>query len=192
MAIVGRVADALGAADVGRALDALPDQVAVLLARETEIWPAAERAAGKRIYGHGAGPNEATATELMIKVREAAFHTVDGMASEQFLHGPTVSFNRGDVAVVIHVPGAGEGRVAAIARVNAAMGGNLWVIGQPVDGLEATVFSLPETPEVVSPLLAVVPVQLFSSRLAAIRETNPDKFRMDNPVYEAAFRAAGF
>lgn len=192
MAVVGRVADALGAADIGIALDSLPDQVADLLAREAEVWPVAARAAGKRIYAHGAGPNEATATELMIKVREAAFHTIDGMASEQFLHGPTVSFNRGDVAVVIHVMGAAQKRVAAIAKVNAAMGGDLWIVGQPVDGLEATVFALPTVPEVVSPLLAVVPMQLFASRLAAIRETNPDKFRMDDPVYEAAFRTAGF
>jgi glucosamine--fructose-6-phosphate aminotransferase (isomerizing) len=192
MAIVGRVADQLGAADIGLVLDTLSDHVAGLLAREAEVWPVAEWAAGKRIYAHGAGPNEATATELMIKVREAAFHTVDGMASEQFLHGPTVSFNRGDVAIVIHVPGAAQERVGAIARVNAAMGGDLWVIGQPVEALEATVFALPNVPEVISPLLAVVPVQLFASRLAAIRETNPDKFRMDDPVYEAAFRATGF
>jgi glucosamine--fructose-6-phosphate aminotransferase (isomerizing) len=192
MAIVARVADALGAADIGRALDALPDQVADLLARDVEVWSVAERAADKRIYAHAAGPNEATATELMIKVREAAFHTVDGMASEQFLHGPTVSFNRADVAVIIHVSGAAQERVGAIARVNAAMGGDLWVIGQPVEGVEATVFELPEVPEVVSPLLAVVPMQLFASRLAAIRDTNPDKFRMDDPVYEAAFRTTGF
>jgi glucosamine 6-phosphate synthetase-like amidotransferase/phosphosugar isomerase protein len=114
------------------------------------------------------------------------------MASEQFLHGPTVSFNRGDVAVVIHVDGPAQERVAAIAKVNAAMGGELWVVGRPIGGLDATVFALPGVPEVASPLLAVVPMQLFASRLAAIRETNPDRFRMDDPVYESAFRTAGF
>jgi len=192
MTVVAQVAGSLGAADIATALETLPAQVADLLTREAEVWPVAERAAGKRIYAHGAGPNEVTATELMIKVREAAFHTIDGMASEQFLHGPTVSFNRGDVAIVVQVDGAAQERVAAIAKVNAAMGGDLWVVGKPIDGLEATCFELPRVPEVCSPLLAVVPMQLFASRLAAIRETNPDKFRMDDPVYETAFRAAGF
>ena len=56
----------------------------------------------------------------------------------------------------------------------------------------AAVFALPVVPEVVSPMLAVVPMQLFASRLASIEGTNPDKFRMDDPAYEAAFRATGF
>lgn len=187
MAIMATVAGPSNA-DIGK----LPDQVESILARQEEIWPVAEKSTGKRIYAYGAGPNEVTATELMIKVREAAFHTIDGMAAEQFLHGPTVSFNKGDRAVVIHTPGAGQERVAAIARVNAAMGGEIWTVGQPIPGLSTDYFPLPDVPEIISPLLAVVPMQLLASRMSAIRGTNPDKFRMDDPVYEAAFRKVGF
>ncbi len=133
-----------------------------------------------------------TATELMIKVREAAFHVIDGMAAEQFLHGPTVSFNKGDVAIVINVPGEGQERVQGIARVNAAMGGDIWPVGQAIPGLDAPHFSLPTVPETISALLAVVPMQLMATRLSAIRGTNPDSFRMDDPVYDAAFRKVGF
>jgi glutamine---fructose-6-phosphate transaminase (isomerizing) len=191
MAIMAHVAAHLGAG-FGDALAVLPDQIEAVLAREAEIWPVAEQSVEKRIYAYGAGPNAVTATELMIKVREAAFHTIDGMAAEQFLHGPTVSFNRGDRAVVIHVPGPGQERVAAIARVNAAMGGNIWTVGQAIPALSADHFELPDVPEMISPLLAVVPMQLFASRLSAIRGTNPDKFRMDDPTHEAAFRKVGF
>lgn len=191
MAVMAQVAAALGA-NVGDALAALPEQIESVLARETDIWPVAEQSVDSRIYAYGAGPNAVTATELMIKVREAAFQSIDGMAAEQFLHGPTVSFNAGDRAVVIHVPGAGQQRVAAIARVNAAMGGRIWTVGQPIPALTADHFDLPETPEVISPLLAVVPMQLLASRLSAIRGTNPDRFRMDNATYEAAFRKVGF
>jgi glucosamine--fructose-6-phosphate aminotransferase (isomerizing) len=191
MAIMAQVAAALGA-DFGPALAALPDQVAAILAREAEIWPVVEASAGKRIYAYGAGPNAVTATELMIKVREAAYHTIDGMAAEQFLHGPTVSFNQGDRAVVIHVPGAGAERVASIARVNAAMGGDIWTVGRPIPGLSGDHFDLPDVPEMISPLLAVVPMQLFASRLAAIQGTNPDNFRREDPTYAAAFHSVGF
>jgi glucosamine--fructose-6-phosphate aminotransferase (isomerizing) len=191
MAVMALVAAAIGA-DFGPALAAMPDQVASLLAREAEIWPVAEASAGKRIYAYGAGPNAVTATELMIKVREAAYHSVDGMAAEQFLHGPTVSFNKGDRAVVIHVPGAGVERVAAIAKVNAAMGGEIWTVGRPIPGLTGDHFDLPDVPEMISPLLAVVPMQLFASRLAAIQGTNPDNFRREDPTYEAAFHSVGF
>jgi glucosamine--fructose-6-phosphate aminotransferase (isomerizing) len=191
MAIVAKVAAEMGAS-FGDALERIPDQVEELLAREAEVWPVAGASAGKRIYAYGAGPNEATATEVMIKVREAAFQTIDGMAAEQFLHGPTVSFNAGDRAIVIHVPGAGQDRVSGIARVNVGMGGDIWAVGQPIADLPADHFALPEIPEVLSPLLAVVPMQLFASRLAAIRGTNPDDFRRDDPIYAAAFAKVGF
>jgi glutamine---fructose-6-phosphate transaminase (isomerizing) len=191
MAVIAQVAVALGA-DFGDALSDLPNAVADMLGGEAEIWPVAEASVDKRIYAYGAGPNEVTATELMIKVREAAFHSIDGMAAEQFLHGPTVSFNAGDRAVVIHVPGAGQERVAAIAKVNAAMGGEIWSVGQPIPGLETDHFALPEVPEMISPLLAVVPMQLLASRMSAIKGTNPDNFRRDDPVYAHAFHKVPF
>lgn len=191
MAIVGKVAVALGA-PIGPDLDAVPDQIDAILARKAEIWPVADLIEGKRIYAYGAGPNEVTATELMIKVREAAFHTIDGMAAEQFLHGPTVSFNAGDVAIVINVPGLGQSRVQEIARVNAAMGGTIWAVGEAIPGVDGPTFGLPVVPEAISPLLAVVPMQLMATRLSALRGTNPDAFRMDDPIYDAAFRKVGF
>ena len=144
------------------------------------------------IYAVGAGPNEATATELMIKVREAAMVKVDGMAIEQFLHGPACGFNAGDLAVVINVPGASSERVGQIARTLQAMGGKIWLIGEAVEGIDAPVFDLPRLPEVLSPLLTLIPVQLFASRLAALKATNPDEFRMDDPTYDKAFTRAGF
>jgi glucosamine--fructose-6-phosphate aminotransferase (isomerizing) len=49
------------------------------------------------------------------------------------------------------------------------------------------VFALPELPELLSPLLAVVPVQLLAYHMAVVRGVNPDRFRRDDPTYAAAF-----
>jgi len=192
MAITAAVAVELGTSHLGAALTAVPEQVAAILARRDEVWPVADLAVTKRIYAYGAGPNEITATELMIKTREAAFHTIDAMEAEQFLHGPTVAFNAGDLAVVIHVAGPAADRVGAIARVNQAMGGVIWTVGAPIEGVSGPVFLLPEVPEAISALLAVVPMQLLASRLSALKGTNPDSFRMDDPLYNAAFTRVGF
>lgn len=192
MALVARLAGELGAVELAEPLSGLPDLVQSVLDREREIRPVAETAASTMIYAVGAGPNEATATELMIKVREAAMVHVDGMAIEQFLHGPACGFNAGDLAVVVNVPGASSERVGQIARTLRAMGGTLWLIGEAVEGVDAPVFDLPRLPEVLSPLLTLIPVQLFASRLAALKATNPDEFRMDDPVYDHAFTRAGF
>jgi glucosamine--fructose-6-phosphate aminotransferase (isomerizing) len=128
-----------------------------------------------------------TALELVIKAREAAYGHVDALAAEQFLHGPMVAVNEGDLAVLVHVPGAGAERTGQIAAVLAAMGARLWLVGQGVEGVEATVFALPALPELLSPLLAVVPMQLLAYQMAEIKGINPDTFRRDDPRYAAAF-----
>lgn len=172
-------------------LERLPDQVAAILEREDEIIPVARMAADRRIYATAAGPNEATALELTIKAREAAYAWVDALALEQFLHGPAVAVNAGDIAILVHVPGAASVRTQEVATVLAAMGTDLWVVGEPVAALpDAPVFALPglaAMPEVLTPLLTVIPMQLLAYHLAAVKGTNPDTFRRDDPTYKDAF-----
>ena len=69
---LGERREAPGVAGFRAALEALPDQVADALAREEEIAPIAEYAAGPRADAAGAGPYEATAQELVGKARGAA------------------------------------------------------------------------------------------------------------------------
>jgi glutamine---fructose-6-phosphate transaminase (isomerizing) len=168
-------------------LAALPEQVAGVLAREDEILPIAEYAASHRTYAAGAGPNEATALELVIKAREAAYAHIDALAAEQFLHGPMVAFNAEDLLVMINVTGRATDRTAGIAAVAAAMGGRLWIVGEGIDLANATTFSLPELPEMLTPLLSVVPMQLLSWQIAAIKGIDPDTFRRDDERYREAF-----
>jgi glutamine---fructose-6-phosphate transaminase (isomerizing) len=172
------------------ALQQLPDQVADALAREDDVAPIAREAATRRVYAVGAGPNEATATEAVIKVREAAQGWIDGLPIEQFLHGPIVSVNADDVAVVVNMPGRATERVGEITRVLDAIGARVWLIGQAVDGLvrQPTVFPLADVPEMISPLLAVVPVQLLAYHMAVVKGINPDLFRRDEDRYAAAFK----
>ncbi len=185
--VLGEGAQATATAGFRSALQALPDQVADVLTREGEVLPIARAAASRRIYAVGAGPNEATALEAVIKVREAAQGWIDGLAIEQFLHGPLVAANADDVAVVVNVAGRAVDRVAQIARVLDAVGARVWLIGQGVPELpNADVFALPEVIELVSPLLTVVPVQILAYQLAAERGINPDLFRRDDPRYAAA------
>jgi glutamine---fructose-6-phosphate transaminase (isomerizing) len=169
------------------ALDLLPNEVLQVLAREDEVRPVAEDALQREIYAIGAGPNEATALELVIKAREAAYVPIDALQAEQFLHGPMVAFNEGNLLVAVTVPGHAYQRLAEICAVANAMGGRLWLVGAPVAATpDATVFSLPDMPEAISPLLAVVPMQILAYTLAALRGTHPDMFRRNDPRYKEA------
>ncbi|MGI8553229.1 MAG: SIS domain-containing protein [Dehalococcoidia bacterium] len=185
--LLGEGRTAIATAGFREALGRLPEQIAEVLSREADVEPIAREAVDRRIYAVGAGPNEATATEAVIKVREAAQGWIDGLAIEQFLHGPLVAVNAGDLVLIVTVPGRASERVAQIARVLAAIGARLWLIGTAVDNLaNATVFPLPEIAELISPLLAVVPVQIFAYQMAVARGINPDLFRRDDARYAAA------
>ncbi len=191
MMVLAQIATSLGesrAAQATRgfraALDALPGQVRQALAREDEVRAIAEEIANKRIYATGGGPSEASAIEAVIKVREAAQGWIDGLALEQFLHGPLVAVNAEDACVVVHVEGAAAERTQEIAAVLAAIGARMWVIGKAFGRLPT--FELPTLPEVLSPLLTVVPVQMLAYHMAVVRGKNPDRFRRDDPHYAAA------
>lgn len=195
MTVLAQIATTLGerrgAAGVGgfrAALERLPDQIAGVLAREDEILPIAREAVARRVYVAGAGPNAPTATEAVIKVREAAQGNIDALPLEQFLHGPMVSVNTGDLVALVNVPGRGTERTAEAAALFEALGVKLWLVGDGVAAApSARVFSLPTTDELISPLLAVVPMQLLAYHMAVLKGINPDRFRRDDPKYAAAF-----
>lgn len=173
-----------------RALEAIPDQVAEILRREEEVAPVARAAAHRLIYAAGAGPSAVSAMEVVIKVREAARAHIDGLPLEQFLHGPLVVVNREDYAVLVNPPGANPAsttRTGEVARVLARIGTPLWIVGDAVtQAPDATVFALPETPEPLSTILSVVPMQLFANQVAGVLGANPDRFRRDDPTYAEA------
>lgn len=170
------------------ALGYLPTQIADALSRQDEVLPISNAATTARVYAAGAGPNEATALESVIKVREAAYGWIDALALEQFMHGPIVAVNSGDIAALVNVSGPAEERTGQIAAMLSHVGVNVWLIGKPAPAApNATVFSLPETDELISPLLAVVPYQILAYQIAVERGINPDTFRRDNPLYLEAF-----
>src|SRR5215468_10492991 len=78
MFVLGQVAIMLGerngmavAGDFRRALEGLPGQVEAVLARQDEVLGVARQGASRQVYAVGAGPNAATALEVVIKAREA-------------------------------------------------------------------------------------------------------------------------
>ncbi|MCA9859768.1 MAG: hypothetical protein KC438_08605, partial [Thermomicrobiales bacterium] len=84
-------------------------------------------------------------------------------------------------------PGAAFERTSAIAQVLDRIGLDLWLVGQGVPEIpKATVFSLPDYPELLTPLLAVVPMQMLAYEMAVLKNLNPDTFRRDDEVFKNA------
>jgi len=173
-----------------RALVGLPGQVEGVLARQEEILDVSREAAARQVYATGAGPNAATALEAVIKAREAATGKIDALPLEQFLHGPLVTVDAGDLAILVNVKGANltaATRTSEVARVLDRIGARIWLVGQGVTTVPgATVFELPQVEELISPILAVVPMQILAYQMAVHKGTNPDRFRRDDPRYADA------
>ena len=72
------------------------------------------------------------------------------------------------------------------------VGAPVWALVQEEDsllsGLVTETFTLPPVSEFWSPLLYIIPLQLFTYYLAVARGTHPDLFQQDNPKQAAARR----
>jgi glucosamine--fructose-6-phosphate aminotransferase (isomerizing) len=194
VAMLAALAAALrGDAKAAQQVDALPDLVATLLGQEA--WEElAARCGGRRHYWFvGGGPNTATALEAALKLSEAAWVPATGLGCEQFLHGPWAALQPDDAVVLIAPPGPSHARALEVARVAAAVGAPLVALVAEGDAeitpLAAETIALPAVPELLSPIVAVVPLQLLAYHLALKAGANPDTLRAEQPAHGRA-RAA--
>lgn len=169
-------------------LDRLPAVVEEVFSREDDIAAVASRSLRQRIYAAGSGPDGLLATEVALKSREAAYNTIDGMPTEQFIHGPLVTVSRGDFAILFATHEAGRPRTLALLKILDRIGVESWIVGGlPAPPPTATTFALPDIHAVAAPILGVIPLQLYSCYQAQAAGTPGDTFRRDVPEYSEAF-----
>ena len=166
---LAQLAEALGA-DLGK-LEGVPDAVASVL-----DGPSIGVAPPERLLEFtGAGPNQWTAAEGALKVRETSYVATEGLSVEQLLHGPSVALRTGDALVCLDGGGPGAERLAAVAGAAEACGVRVHSIAERGLGEPLSVFPL------------TVHVQRIALELAEALGTNPDTFGFDMPGRKAAW-----
>jgi glucosamine--fructose-6-phosphate aminotransferase (isomerizing) len=190
---------ALLAAEVGgdddfrHALDGVPDHLALLLGQES--WEElAKRFAGRRRYWFvGGGPNTATALEGALKLSETSYAAACAFNDEQFLHGPCAAMTAEDLLVLVAPGGPSHARALDVARVAKQVGTPVLAIVEEGDRalapLAAETIEIATVPELLSPILAVVPLQLLGYHLALESGANPDTMRAHEPAHARALDA---
>jgi glutamine---fructose-6-phosphate transaminase (isomerizing) len=113
----------------------------------------------------GAGPNQWTAAEGALKVREAAHLFTEGLAVEQLLHGPAFALGGRDVLVCLDGGGPGAARLADLADAVEARGARVYRFAAPELGEPLSVFPL------------TVTVQRIALEFALQLGTDPDDVR---------------
>jgi glutamine---fructose-6-phosphate transaminase (isomerizing) len=168
---LAQLAEVLGA-DLGE-LEGVPDAVASVL-----DGPSIGVAPPQRLLEFtGAGPNQWTAAEGALKVRETSYVATEGLSVEQLLHGPSVALRTGDALVCLDGGGAGAERLAAVADAAEGCGVRVHSIAEGGLGEPLSVFPL------------TVHVQRIALELAEELGTNPDTFGFDVPGREEAWGA---
>lgn len=161
-----------------RDLETVPNLVAEILISAPAIIRAAERYRyAEACVVLSRGYNYATAYEIALKLKELTYILAEPYSSADFKHGPLALIERGFPVIAI-VP---EGQVAqellellVQLREN---GAELVVISAQKDALALahTPLKLPDAvPEWLSPLIAVVPGQLFALGVTLAKGFDPD------------------
>lgn len=156
-----------------QALDRVPGALKKVLERAGRIPAAAERYRYmQRLAVIGRGYNYATAFELSLKLKELAYLNAEPSSSADFRHGPIAVVEEGFPVMLVAPRGKTLADMRALAEALQGRRAELIVIS---DNREMLSYSrTPLTlgtgmPEWLSPLLVVVPGQLFAMHLAAAR-----------------------
>ncbi len=167
---VAQVARALGAPLEG--LQDVPEAVEAALARDLGVKPPA-----RLLELTGAGPNQWTAAEGALKVRETSRVATEGLSVEQFFHGPSVAVDERDTLVCLDGRGPGAERLRAVAAAAEACGARVHVLSETTLSEPLSVFPL------------TVCVQRIALELAEQLGTDPDAFGYDVPGRREAWTA---
>jgi len=121
------------------------------------------------------------ALEGALKLKEVSYIHAEGYAAGEMKHGPIALVDDNlPVIVVAAKDHYYEKIVSNIQEVKARKGNIIAVVTEGDDGLKSMVndiFEIPKSHAAVSPLLAIVPLQLFSYYIALMRGCDVDQPR---------------
>jgi len=126
------------------------------------------------------GWNYCTALETALKLAETSYLGMKAYSAADFLHGPIAAVSTGEPCFLFAAPGKAMPMMIDVAARLRSRGAETIVIGSSDEILTAAVtsFRMPvEVEERLSPLLYIVPGQLFAYYLAVSRGNDPDKPR---------------
>ncbi|MCY3780363.1 MAG: SIS domain-containing protein [Chloroflexi bacterium] len=132
-----------------------------------------------RLVTLGRGFNYATACEISLKVKELTYIASEGYSEANFRHGPIAAIDRGHPVFLVSPHGKNLAGMVDMCRQLEELGAESLIISNNSDLLRqgTQAMTIPSTPEWLSPILAVMPGQVFAMRQALARGLDVDKPR---------------
>ncbi len=160
-------------------LERLPHLVEETLGLETTIKSAAQRYRYmNQCVVIGRGYNYATAFEWALKLKEMTYVVAEPYSSADFLHGPIAIISHGFPVLAVAPRGAVFDDVNSLLSILVEKhGAELVVVSNDPSALERATTPLPlptDLPEWLSPLVSIVPAQLFCYHLTRAKGYDPE------------------
>ncbi|MFN8476134.1 MAG: SIS domain-containing protein [Anaerolineae bacterium] len=169
-------------------LNGVPDVVSATLQLDGDIERYAERYRYMRLcVVLGRGYNYCTAFETALKVKELTYVMAEPYSSADFMHGPLALVEDAFPTIVIAPSGAMASEMRVVIETLRDRGAEIIGVSDAPEilALARTPLRLPVTvPEWVSPLITIIPGQLFAMYLARARDLSLDQPRGIHKVTE--------
>lgn len=142
------------------------------------ISRAAEAFTGDRFVLAGRGYSSASAHEGALKLMETCYVSASGFSGADLIHGPLAMVDAGVAGIVLAPAGRGGAAMQdALLRVRAA-GSPVLVIGEAAGTSGGLSIRLPrEVPEVLAPILEILPLQRLALAVSRQRGIDADRPR---------------
>jgi len=168
--------------EVAQALEALPDQIQSMLDRAAEIEKIAEEFVTATNFLYlGRGYNFPVALEGALKLKEISYIHAEGYPAAEMKHGPIALIDENMPVVFIAPHDSVFDKVVSNVQEVKARGGRVIVLtSRDEPALEGKIdyeFRIPETIDMLNPVLAAIPLQLLAYYIAAKRGLNVDQPR---------------
>jgi glucosamine--fructose-6-phosphate aminotransferase (isomerizing) len=163
-------------------MELLPEKVRAALKTDSQIREIAAKYKDAANFLYlGRGLNFPIALEGALKLKEISYIHAEGYPAAEMKHGPIALIDENMPVVFIATnASAHEKIVSNIQEVKARKGKIIAIVNEGdtvIRGLADEVIEVPETDEILSPLVSIVPLQLLSYHIALMRGCNVDQPR---------------
>ncbi len=167
---------------MGLALRDLPDQIRQVLDGEEELRTLASEWSDTRdFFFLGRGASFPVAMEGALKLKEIAYVRAEGYAAGEMKHGPIALIEDGVVVVGVATQSHLHKKTLSNMEEMRARNGTIFLVltegDQSGPDIADHVAFVPAAPELISPVLSVVPLQILAYAIASGKDLDVDKPR---------------
>ena len=167
---------------IAEELKALPEKISQIFSQKERIEKIAEKYAGYSSFLYlGRKYNAPIALEGALKLKEISYIHAEGYPAGEMKHGPIALLDKNfPIVAIAPKDSVYEKMKSAIEEVKARLSPVLAITTEgntDLENLADDIIYIPKTLEMLTPILSIIPLQLFAYYIAVSKGFDPDKPR---------------